>query len=161
MRYNFSAEFLKVEPPDTTFGDAWESLCHSLLAKEFYGVNFQRLRAPDGGIDIYVKQKKHAYQCKASERGAAGTADARSAMASLEAAIVSRQELPWKKYSVASNADFTAAGIRQVETALTAHSLDKSTLEFLGPNYWHDLCVKYSKAVGSDSTIASHCRSWT
>jgi len=149
MRYNFSAEFLKVEPPDTTFGDAWESLCHTLLAKEFPRVNFQRLRAPDGGIDIYVKPKKHAYQCKASERGAAGTGDARSALESLQAAVASRAKLAWQKYSIASNADFTAAGVTQVEAALEAYRLGKGALEFLGPHYWHELCEKHSAAVGN------------
>jgi FMN phosphatase YigB (HAD superfamily) len=32
MRYSFSAEFMRVLPPDTTFGSAWESLCFEPLA---------------------------------------------------------------------------------------------------------------------------------
>ncbi len=147
MRFNFSAEFLKVEPPDTTFGDAWESLCYDLLANEFPGVSFQRVRAPDGGIDTYAKRRKHAYQCKASERGAAATADTGSTLGSLQAAIMNRTKLPWSKYTVASNADFTAAGIAQVEAALTKHRINRSVIEFLGPNHWHGLCLKHSKAI--------------
>ena len=147
MRFNFSTEFLRVEPPDTTFGDAWESLCCELLGNEFPGVSFQRLRAPDGGIDIYAKQPRHAYQCKASERGAAATADTGSALGSLRAAMKNRQTLPWSKYTIASNADFTAVGIAQIQAALTTHNINKSALEFLGPNYWHGLCVKFSNIV--------------
>ncbi len=147
MRFNFSSDFLRVEPPDTTFGDAWESLCYDLLANEFPSVSFQRVRAPDGGIDIYAKRKKHAYQCKASERGAAATADTSSAVGSLQSAIMNRSKLPWSKYSIASNADFTAAGIAQVEAALTKHHINKSDIEFLGPNHWHGLCLKYTKVV--------------
>jgi hypothetical protein len=52
MRYTFSAEFLKVCPPKTTFANAWESLCYDLLAAEHGFNGLQRLNALHSGIDI-------------------------------------------------------------------------------------------------------------
>jgi hypothetical protein len=147
MKYDFSAEFLRVQPPDTTLGDAWESLCQLLLSKELPAVTFERLRAPDGGIDIYARKRKQAYQCKANERGALATADASAAEISLRAAISSRKAFPWKLYSVASNAEFSSVGIERIRTEASSHGLPPDSVEFLGPSFWHKLCLKFSDAV--------------
>lgn len=147
MRFNFSAEFLRVLPPDTTFGEAWESLCHKLLATESPSVVFQRIRAPDKGIDIYARRERHAYQCKANERGAGATGDATAAAASLRAAILGRTNLHWVLYRIASNADFTAPGIGRIHETLAEHGLPPAVVEFLGPDYWENLCLKHQTAI--------------
>ena len=147
MQFDFSSAFLRVLPPDTTFGDAWESLCHTLLTTESPSVAFQRVRAPDKGIDIYARSEKHAYQCKAKEAGASATGDAASAAASLQAAILSRANFPWVLYNLASNADFTAPGIVLINKTLAEHGLDPMVVKFLGPDYWERLCLKHRTAI--------------
>lgn len=147
MRYNFSADFLRVAPPDTTFGDAWESLCFALLSAEYPATHLQRIHAPDGGVDIHAPSIPRAYQCKACEQGANGTADAASATGSLLAALAGRENLPWQEYHLATNANFTASGLAKVKEPLVPHSLPADCLTFLGPEYWHGLCVKHSGLV--------------
>src|SRR5947208_2857223 len=75
MRHSFSAEFLKILPPATNFGEAWENLCLCLLQAETGDTKIMRLGPPDRGIDIYRKRARAAYQCKSSERGTFGTID--------------------------------------------------------------------------------------
>jgi len=147
MRYNFSSDFLRVTPPDTTFGDAWESLCHTLLLAEFPTTHFQRIHAPDGGVDIHAPKIPRAYQCKACERGALGTADPASASASLTAALSGRATLPWDEYHLATNAAFTASGLSKIKETLVPHSMPDDCLTFLGPEYWHALCLRHGEVV--------------
>jgi hypothetical protein len=73
MKYDFSAQFLRVLPPDTSFAEAWESLCHKLLCLEQNDPTFMRLHPPDKGIDILHRANQHAFQCKSDERGALGS----------------------------------------------------------------------------------------
>lgn len=56
MKFDFSAaSFLRVIPPDTSFSEAWESLCFHLLSLKYGVEGINRLRPPDRGIDIYTK----------------------------------------------------------------------------------------------------------
>jgi hypothetical protein len=43
MKYIFTSEFLKVQPPATSLGDAWELLYLDLLKAEYPAVDFERL----------------------------------------------------------------------------------------------------------------------
>ena len=94
MKYRFSAEFLKILPPDNSFGDAWESLCFDLLSEE-HGIKcLQRLKAPDGGIDILNRKKEiTAIQCKSHKYEAIGTISPNESIKSLKSAIISRKGL--------------------------------------------------------------------
>jgi hypothetical protein len=62
MKYIFSAQFLKVQPPDSTFADAWESLCHDLLRLECPGEECLRLLPPDRGVDVLLRKKGQAIE---------------------------------------------------------------------------------------------------
>ena len=72
MKFDFSAQFLKIVHPDTSFGKAWESLCFELLNIEFQDISLIKLEPPDCGVDIIYRKNKTAYQCKSDERGAFG-----------------------------------------------------------------------------------------
>jgi len=74
MKYIFTSQFLKVLPPATSFGDAWELLCLDLVKAEDPTGDFQHLLPPDRGVDILRRRPPIGYQCKSDERGAFGTA---------------------------------------------------------------------------------------
>lgn len=147
MKYNFSAEFLKVLPPDTTFGTAWESLCFDLLSAELGLDGLQKLNAPDGGIDIWNRNADTAIQCKSDERGAIGTIPPTESVKSLTSAVASRSEIPWKNYAFATNANYSATGVKQILTTANTHSIENDAVDFLGPDYWCELCERHFAKV--------------
>ncbi len=143
MRHSFSAEFLRVMSPDTTFGNAWESLCFDLLAAEHGHTGLQRLNAPDSGIDILRKTTETAIQCKSDERGAFGSLSAAESVKSLKAAIGARPEIAWRCYTYATNANYTGSALKTLLGEAANLGIDPSTIEFLGPEYWNEMCEKY------------------
>lgn len=149
MRYSFSAEFLKVSPPDTTFADAWESLCYELIAAEHGKRGLQRLCAPDGGIDILQHPTKTAFQCKSDERGALGSISAPASIESLRAAVETRSNIKWRTYTYASNANYTGNAVKAIMAEAAILKLADDAIEFLGPEHWEDLCAKHFERVKS------------
>jgi hypothetical protein len=147
MRYSFSAEFLKVIPPDTTFGKAWESLCFDLLVAEYGDSGLQRLCSPDAGIDILRRPTRTAFQCKTDERGARGSLSAAESIKSLKAAADARSTVNWDCYSYATNANYTGSAVKSILAEAAALDLASDKIEFLGPEHWDALCVKYSDRV--------------
>lgn len=147
MKYNFSAQFLKVISPNTSFGDAWDSFCLSLLQQEDGHQHYLSLKAPDRGIDILKRIDNTAIQCKSDERGALGTISPANSIESLNTAVQHKDSIGWVKYSFASNANYSGDGIEKIFAAATAHGLKKEDIEFLGPEYWSSLCEKHLEAV--------------
>lgn len=144
MKYNFSANFLKILSPDTNFGQAWETLCYRLLQTEYSNENLIRLKPPDKGIDIYSQTNKEAYQCKSSEVGVYGNINPADCINSIETACKVKQNIEWGKYYIASNSNFTGNGFKKLQEFIRTNSLDN--IEQLGPQFWSDLCEKhYSK----------------
>ncbi len=150
MKYNFSAEFLKVRSPDKSFGDAWESLCFELLSEE-YGINgLQRLKAPDGGIDILKRKvETTAIQCKSHQHGAIGTIPPTESVKSLNSAVASRKQIPWDNYVFATNANYSGAGIKKILATANSHLIEYNAIGFWGPDYWCKLCERYFHKVSS------------
>lgn len=147
MRYNFSVEYLRIKPPDTSFADAWESLCFALLAADGGTVGLQHLRAPDSGIDILRKGTSlDAFQCKSDERGACGSLSSEESIKSLNSAFLTRQTLHWDNYIFATNANYTGKAVLRI--AEEASRLGVGRPEFLGPEHWNALCCKYPEQVG-------------
>ena len=147
MRYNFSSNFLKILPPDSNFGEAWESLCYTLLCAENGHKGFTRLNPPDRGIDIFHQVEKRAYQCKSHENGAAGTLEVTESINSLKTALKHRDNFDWGPYCFATNANFSGVGFEKLMSAAKELGLDKSQIEHLGPEYWDNLCIKHSSTV--------------
>ena len=147
MRYSFSAEFLKVTPPDTTFGDAWESLCYALLSEEHGNRGLLRLRAPDGGIDILQRATRTAFQCKSDERGALGSMSPDESIKSLRAAVGSKAGMAWDCYTYATNAHYTGSAVKGILAEAKSLGLASENVEFLGPEHWDGLCQKYTSAI--------------
>lgn len=148
MKYRFSEEFLKILPPDNSFGDAWESLCYDLLSEE-HGIKcLQRFNAPDGGIDILNRKKEiTAIQCKSHKYGANGTISPNESIKYLKSAITSRKEIPWKSYVFATNADYSGVGVKKILSTANSHSLGNDVIEFWGPRYWCELCDRHFDKV--------------
>lgn len=147
MRYDFSSEFIRILPPDTSFAEAWESLCEILLRAELDSSKLIRLRPPDRGVDILYRRSNKAFQCKSSERGAYGRIDAEESAKSLETAIKHKLALGWRQYSFATNAEYTGAGYEKILTRAKQNGLSAKQLEFLGPTYWDQMCVNHAKLV--------------
>lgn len=147
MRYDFSAEFLRIVPPDKSFAEAWESLCEILLRSELDSIKLIRLRPPDLGVDMLYRREKKAFQCKSSERGIYGRIDAEESAKSLETAIKHKSALGWRQYSFATNAEYTGAGYEKILLRARKKGLLEKQLEFLGPAYWDRLCVEHSKVI--------------
>ncbi len=102
MRHDFSAHFLRVQPPDTSFSEAWESLCFDLLRRDIGSNGLVRLRPPDRGIDILHRPGTRAYQCKSTQAGALGSIPAEASVESLSTAVQHRESLEWTKYCFAT-----------------------------------------------------------
>lgn len=147
MRYNFSAEFLKVTSPETTFGNAWESLCYELLLAEHGIDGLQRLNAPDCGIDILRRPVATAIQCKSDERGTFGSLSATESVKSLKAAVNARPEIGWQHYKFASNANYTGSAVKAILAEGASLGIATEDIDFLGPEYWDDLCGKHFARV--------------
>lgn len=149
MKYSFSAQFLKVLPPQTSFGDAWEAFCLTLLQREHGHQSCLPLKAPDRGVDILLRSDKTAIQCKADERGASGTISPTKSIESLRTAVNHKGNIGWSKYAFASNANYSGNGIEKIFTAAKESTLNDDDIEFLGPEYWSDLCDTHLEAVKS------------
>lgn len=147
MKYIFNAQFLKILPPNTSFGDAWDSFCLSLLRQEDGHQHYLSLKAPDRGIDILKRSDNTAIQCKADERGALGTLSPSSSIESLKTAMLHRDSIEWIKYSFATNADYSGDGFGKIISEAKTLGLNKEDIEFFGPDYWSDLCEKHISAV--------------
>ena len=147
MRYSFSAEFLRIVPPDTTFGNAWESLCFDLLAAEYGLQGLLRLNAPDGGIDILRRPTATAFQCKSDERGAFGSLSATDSLKSLKAAADVRPEIAWQCYTYATNANYTGHAIKSILAEGSSLGIQMGDIEFLGPEYWDVMCLRHFERV--------------
>jgi len=113
MKYDFSAQFLRILPPDTNFGEAWESLCFDLLCAKLSDYGLMRLAPPDRGVDILSRRLQQAYQCKSDERGAFGSLSADGSIDSLNTACKHRKHLGWDSYSFCTNANYTGAALTE------------------------------------------------
>ncbi|MEO5331574.1 MAG: hypothetical protein H7839_06080 [Magnetococcus sp. YQC-5] len=147
MRYSFSSEFLRVKPPDTTFGNSWESLCFNLLAAEYGIAELQRLNAPDCGIDILRRTDETAIQCKSDERGSFGSLSASESIKSLKSAAIVRNTIPWQSYVYATNANYTGNAVKDILSEAASLGILHNNIKFLGPEYWNDLCSKHFENV--------------
>lgn len=143
MRHSFSAEFLKVTPPETSFGNAWEALCYELLAAEHGIDGLQRLNAPDSGIDILRHPAATAIQCKTDERGTFGSLSATESVKSLKAADKARPEIQWSHFQFATNANYTGTAVKSIMAEGASLGIAADNINFLGPEYWNELCDKY------------------
>src|SRR6185369_6610445 len=133
MKYDFSSQFLRVDPPDTSFADAWESLCYALLDAELKDTSLIRLRPPDKGVDILHRSARRAYQCKTDERGAFGSIGSTESINSLKAALAEREALNWSSYSFATNASYTGFAFTSIKNVALELGLQDERIDFLGP----------------------------
>lgn len=147
MKYNFSANFLKINSPDTNFGQAWETLCFRLLKADNSNQNIIRFKAPDKGIDIYSQTNQEAYQCKSSEVGVYGNISPTDCINSIRTAMGVRSNINWNKYFIATNSNFTGNGFEKLQEFLQENSLN--SIEQLGPEFWSELCEKYYDKVSN------------
>lgn len=147
MRHDFSAQYLRITPPDTTFGQAWESLCHALLCAELRDPTLLRLAPPDVGIDILDRNRHHAYQCKSNGCGAFGTLSAAPSVASLTSAVAHQRCLDWQQYSFCTNAHYTGHALGKISDEAASVGVPPENLHFRGPEYWDNLCTRYADTV--------------
>lgn len=147
MWHDFSAHFLRILPPDTSFGEAWESLCFDLLRREMGPGTVMRLNPPDKGVDLLARSVSEAYQCKSDERGALGTLNGGSTIDSLRVAVSHKEDLSWSRYRLSTNANYSGSAVTKILAEAETLGIPKSQLDFLGPEHWDDLCVKHPDAV--------------
>ncbi len=147
MKFDFSANFLKVTPPDTSFSEAWESLCFHLLSLKYGIEGINRLRPPDKGIDIWLRKKREAYQCKSNSQGAIGSIDANESVKSIQTAFEHKETFDWDKYYFATNANYTGTAFQKILEKATVLGLDKDQVEHLGPEFWNKLCEDFETEV--------------
>ena len=131
-------------PPDTNFGEAWESLCYDLLAADRGAAAVTRLAPPDRGIDIFDQDSREAFQCKAVELGAFGTVATGTSINSLSTAVAHRPGIPWKTYAFATNAPYTGAGREEISKEAERLGLAPvDDVRYLGPEYWASCCERH------------------
>lgn len=147
MKYIFTSQFLKITPPATSFADAWELLCLDLLRASNPHTEFQHLLPPDRGVDILARSLMRAFQCKADERGAFGTAPMQSSIDSMRTAVGHSVDLGWRQYRFATNADYSGKAVEEILRTAENLGIDRSLIEFHGPQYWSDLCETHISIV--------------
>lgn len=147
MKFDFSASFIRVTPPDTSFSEAWESLCFHLLSLKYGIEGIIRLRPPDRGIDIWRRKSYEAYQCKSNQQGAIGSIDAAESIKSLQTACSHKSTFDWNKYYLATNANYTGAAFERILEEAIALGLSKDQVEHLGPKFWNNLCEEFEQQV--------------
>ena len=147
MRYTSSAEFLKVLPPETSFGGAWEALCFDLVAADKGSHGLQRLNPPDRGIDIFHAASGTAFKCKSAERGAFGSLSGTDSITSLKAAAAVRLLIGWRRIAFATNANYTGTARTHILEAANALQVSAEDIDFLGPEHWDALCSKHFDRV--------------
>lgn len=147
MRHTFSSQFLKISPPATNFGEAWELLCLELLHAESADHTVHRLAPPDRGVDIFRPTTGCAYQCKSNERGTFGVIDADDCVMSLKRAIDARTDIGWASYCIATNAPLTGIGIGKINGFADSAGIPRPS--FLGPEYWDCLCEQHRSRIES------------
>lgn len=147
MKFDFSAQFLRINPPDTSFGDSWESLCFTLLDAELDDPSLIRLRPPDKGVDILHRNAHRAFQCKSSEQGAFGSISSNESVKSLNMAFAEKELLLWDSYVFATNANYTGSAYATIKKAANELGLKDEQIEFLGPEYWDKLCVHHESLI--------------
>lgn len=145
MKHTFSTEFLKIAPPATNFGEAWECLCLKLLQTETFDHTIYRLAPPDRGVDILRANTGAAYQCKSNERGIFGTIDAEECIASLNRAIGAQADIGWQEYSIALNAPLTGNGLSKINSYSDLAKIARPKI--LAPDYWAELCEKHKEHI--------------
>ncbi len=147
MQYTFSAEFLKILPPATNFGEAWENLCLTLLRSDSADNTIMRLAPPDRGVDIFWQRTGAAYQCKSNERGIFGTIEPQECVTSLAHAVAARGDICWKQYFVAVNAPLSGIGISKVLDFASSNGIERTAIEILSHEYWSSLCSKHKEVI--------------
>lgn len=147
MKFDFSAQFIRVNPPDTSFGDSWESLCFTLLDAELDDSSLIRLRPPDKGVDILHRNAHRAFQCKSNEQGAFGSMSSNESIKSLHMAFSEKGSLLWDSYAFATNANYTGSAYASIIKEANGLGLKDRQIEFLGPEYWNKLCVHHENLV--------------
>ncbi len=140
MKFIFTSQFLKITPPATSFADAWEFLCLDLLRASNPQIQYQHLLPPDRGVDILARSVNLAFQCKADERGAFGTAPKQASIDSMRTAVTHAKDLGWNQYCFATNADYSGNSVEEIHKVAAELGIDRSKIEFYGPQYWSDLC---------------------
>lgn len=147
MKYSFSTQFLKIVSPETSFGDAWGAFCLTLLQKEDGHQSYLPVKAPDRGVDILKRLDNTAIQCKSDERGAVATISPANSIESLRTAVKHKKQIGWIKYTFATNANYSGVGIEKIFGEASVLGLQNNDIEFLGPEYWSELCEKHFDAV--------------
>lgn len=140
--YSFSYDSLIIEPPATSFGEAWELLCFYLLQKDTSDNTILRLRPPDRGVDILHEAQKTAYQCKSNELGHKGTISTAACLRSIESAKEAKGLLGWEKFTFAINSDITGSSLARIKHSCIDAGLGEPS--FLVHTYWSDLCNKHT-----------------
>lgn len=90
---------------------------------------------------------KRAFQCKADERGAFGTAPKQASIDSLRTAVAHAKGLGWDEYRFATNADYSGNAVEEIYGVAAELGIERSKIEFHGPQYWSDLCEKHLQQV--------------
>ncbi|MDO8826100.1 hypothetical protein [Methylophaga sp.] len=147
MKFDFSAQFLRINPPDTSFGDAWESLCFTLLDAELNDSSLIRLRPPDKGVDILHRNAQRAFQCKSNEQGAFGSLNSTESIKSLNSAFSEKEKLSWEAFAFATNANYTGTAFTSIIGTAKELGLNEKQIEFLGPEYWDKLCIRHANLI--------------
>ncbi|WP_315110215.1 hypothetical protein [Clostridium intestinale] len=135
--YKLYPPFLYV-PEEYNFYDQWEVFCLSLLKLENKTNDIERLKAPEGGVDLYYAKNNTAYQCKSCIEGS--EVNLTKITNSLKNALKVKEILGWKKYVVCSNKNLT---INQIEKIKKIYN----DVEVKGEDYWIELCKKYPQYV--------------
>lgn len=147
MKYNFSTDFVKVIAPDTSFADAWETICYTLLLCEYGEQDIIKLKAPENGIDIWRPSNLSAYQCKSNEHGYKGTIDMTKVIQSLSSALSVKELYKWHKYIVCTNASITGSGYEKLLEYNKLKGMSESDVKILQADHWSKLAEKHIDSI--------------
>lgn len=141
MEYYLYPPFFLVEP-QTSFSSAWEDFCRLLLNLDKRTTTIHRRMPPDRGVDLFWKDEKIAYQCKAVESGPAGKLRMDHIRKSIREALEYQGRIGWRKYILCTNVTPTGLQVEKLQQMLPE-------IEILPCGYWTDLCQQFHEQIAN------------
>lgn len=138
MEYHFHPPYFRSDP-HTSFADAWEVFCCSLLNLENDTNVIRRRKPPEQGIDLIWQTEGIAYQCKSVEHEL-GKFRIDKAKTSLKTALEHQSHIGWKKYTICTNVTLTGTQemiLRRLWSDIDIYDYSR----------WQNLCRRFHEHI--------------
>ena len=122
-------------------------LCHDFLSTVFPTNSIVRTDRDKFGIDIIDETTSVACCCHSVDTPGENVLSVEQAIVAFERAVNNRDQIGWRLYNVASNAEYSDEAMRVFRSRMKALGITPKEVGFLGPATWSRLCSEYPRVV--------------